>query len=110
MQLIVDQLLDLGKQKTDCKAFVRSLCTMKIIQRMNELDCREAASQTLIFLQRHLEALGGEEDLKNIFDFKILEAGMSLVSHESPQDSLIKKITEYTKAQGSEEKEAIDKE
>ena len=44
MQLIVDQLLDLGKQKTDCKAFVRSLCTMKIIQRMNELDCREAAS------------------------------------------------------------------
>ena len=47
---------------------------------------------------------------ETIFEFKILGAGMSLVSHESPQDSLIKKLTEYVKARGDPEKEAIDKE
>ena len=43
--------------------------------------------------------------MKTIFEFKILGAGMSLVSHESPQDSLIKKLTEYVKARGDPEKE-----
>ena len=68
-----------------------------MIKQLNELRCKEAASQTLIFLQRHLETLIKEDpNLRLYYDFKILATGMSLYSHESHQDSLIRKIHEYT--------------
>ena len=97
MLLMSDQLLDVSKSKSKTKTFVRALCTLKVLKRFNELECKEAASQTLIFLQRHLESLTDDINFRLCFDFKILATGMSLYSHESPQDSLIKKLSDYTK-------------
>ena len=44
MLLMSDQLLDVSKSKSKTKTFVRALCTLKVLKRFNELECKEAAS------------------------------------------------------------------
>ena len=44
MLLMSDQLLDVTKSKSQTKTFVRALCTLKVLKRFNELECKEAAS------------------------------------------------------------------